>query len=133
MTYRLTRKAAADLRHIFIEGMTRFGLAQAERYHARLRRTFELLADNPEMARERLELSPPARVDPCGSHIIIYVVGKDGGMLVARCSTVARIGWRPREPNAPSASAGIPSSRTVSGCHGHAPQAVPLAPVPAIG
>jgi toxin ParE1/3/4 len=84
MTYRLTRKAGTDLRHIFIEGMTRFGLAQAERYHARLRRTFELLADNPEMAPERPELSPPARVHPCGSHVIIYIVGQNGDVLVVR-------------------------------------------------
>jgi toxin ParE1/3/4 len=84
MIYRLTRKAAADLRHIFIEGMTMFGLAQAERTHARLRHTFQLLAENPEMARERPELSPPARVHPCGSHIIIYVVDEDGNVLIVR-------------------------------------------------
>ena len=83
MTYRLTGKAAADLRRIFLEGMTLFGLAQAERYHARLRRSFELLADNPEMARERPELSPPARVHPCGSHVIVYIV-QDGGVLIVR-------------------------------------------------
>lgn len=59
-----------------------FGLAQAERYHARLQRTFELLADNPEMARERPELSPPARIHPCGSHIVIYVVHDDGVLIV---------------------------------------------------
>ncbi len=83
MTYRFTRRAAADLQHIFIEGVTQFGLAQAERYHKRLRHVFELLAGNPEMARERPELSPPARVHPCGSHIIIYVVD-DRGVLVVR-------------------------------------------------
>lgn len=59
-----------------------FGLAQAERYHARLQHTFELLADNPEMARERPELSPPARLHPCGSHIIISVVDSDGVLIV---------------------------------------------------
>jgi toxin ParE1/3/4 len=84
VSYRLTRKAAADLRRIFTEGMTLFGSAQAERYHARLRRTFDLLAANPEMARERTELSPPARVHPCGSHIIVYVVAEDGAVLVVR-------------------------------------------------
>ena len=82
MTYRLTRKAAADLRHIFLDGMTRFGLAQTERYHARLKRSFDLLAANPEMARERPELTPPARVHPCSSHIILYTVDRDGVLIV---------------------------------------------------
>jgi plasmid stabilization system protein ParE len=33
MTYRLTRRAAADIRHIYLESARRFGAAQAERYH----------------------------------------------------------------------------------------------------
>jgi toxin ParE1/3/4 len=82
MPYRLTRSAATDLRHIFIDGVAMFGLAQAERYHARMRRAFELLATNPEMARERAELSPPARVHPCGSHIVLYIVDEAGILIV---------------------------------------------------
>jgi toxin ParE1/3/4 len=42
------------------------------------------LADNPEMAPERPELSPPARVHPCGSHVIIYIVGLNDDVLVVR-------------------------------------------------
>lgn len=58
MTYRLTRAAATDLRRIYIEGAAVFGSLQAERYYARFEHTFELLALNPGMARERSELSP---------------------------------------------------------------------------
>jgi toxin ParE1/3/4 len=64
MGYRLTRKAAADIRAIYSQGAKLFGLAQAEQYHPRLQDTFELLAYNPHMARLRPELSPPMRVHP---------------------------------------------------------------------
>lgn len=84
MTYRLTPKAAADIRHIYVEGARLFGPAQAERYHAELQQTFEILAENPALARERAELSPPVRIHPCGSHIIIYRVEYDGGVLIVR-------------------------------------------------
>jgi toxin ParE1/3/4 len=84
MTYRLTGKAAADIRRIYVEGIRLFGAAQAARYHARLERVFGLLADNPELARERTELSPPVRIHPCGSHIVVYVVEADGGILILR-------------------------------------------------
>lgn len=84
MAYRLTRKAAEDVRRIWLEGARRFGADQAERYHARLRRSFELLAAQPEMARERPELTPPARVHPCGAHVILYLVEPNGEVLIVR-------------------------------------------------
>lgn len=84
MGYRLTRRAAADIRHIYSEGLRLFGAAQAARYHARLTRTFEMLADNPELARERAELSPPVRIHPCGAHIVVYRIEEDGGVLIIR-------------------------------------------------
>ena len=84
MGYRLTRTAAADIRHIYGEGARLFGEARAARYHARLRHTFDLLAENPGLARERPELSPPVRVHPCGSHVVIYTVEGDGRVLIVR-------------------------------------------------
>lgn len=84
MAYRLTRKAAADIRHIFTEGLALFGVAQAERYHARLQQTFELLADNPGLARRRPELTPPARVHPLGSHVILSIEDAESGILIVR-------------------------------------------------
>jgi len=84
VAYKLTRKAAADLRHIYAEGMVLIGEAQAARYHEKLRHTFAMLADNPAMARERIELSPPVRIHPCGSHIIIYMVEADSTIPIVR-------------------------------------------------
>ena len=84
MTSRLTRKAAADIRHIYLEGARLFGEAQAARYHARLRHAFDLLAENPGLARERLGALAPVRVHPCGSHVVVYTVEDNGSILIVR-------------------------------------------------
>lgn len=84
MGYRLTRKAADDLRHIYVEGIKLFGAPQAARYHDRLRQAFEMLGQNPQMVRERSEISPPVRVYPCGSHVIVYILDHSGEVLILR-------------------------------------------------
>ena len=84
MGHRLTRKAAEDLRRIYAEGIEHFGAPQAARYHERFRRMFELIAQNPQIARERPELSPPVRVHPCGSHVIVYILDDSGEVLILR-------------------------------------------------
>jgi toxin ParE1/3/4 len=67
-----------------MDGVARFGIAQAEAYQDRIEKVFGLLAENPGMARERRELDPPVRVHPCGAHVIVYGVGTDGGVLIIR-------------------------------------------------
>jgi toxin ParE1/3/4 len=84
MAYRLTRKAAEDISVLFSKGARQFGLNQAERYHAGLEGIFQLLSDNPELARNRLEISPPVRVYPYGSHLIIYLVEGNRDVLIVR-------------------------------------------------
>lgn len=84
MRYRLTQKAAADILGIYRRGIELLGVEQAARYHGRLRHTLEILAQNPQIARPRQELSPPARVHPCGAHLVIYMVEEGGGILVLR-------------------------------------------------
>ncbi len=85
MTYRLTRKAEEDFVNIYVQGAHSFGIDQAESYHHELVRTFEILAGNPFMARERLELSPAGiRVHPHGSHIIIYRIEENRRILIIR-------------------------------------------------
>lgn len=54
MAYKLTRKAAEDISHIYVEGVTLFGVPQAEKYHADMERKFELISNNPHIARQRL-------------------------------------------------------------------------------
>lgn len=69
---------------IYVEGARQFGIAQAEKYFAELEQTFELLADNPMIARERLEIVPPTRMHPHGSHLIVYAQEDSGGITIIR-------------------------------------------------
>jgi toxin ParE1/3/4 len=39
---------------------------------------FDLLADFPEMARDRPEFSPPVRIHPIEAHLVIYRTTADG-------------------------------------------------------
>ncbi|MBV1790196.1 type II toxin-antitoxin system RelE/ParE family toxin [Marinobacterium sp. D7] len=84
MSYRLSQKAAEDIVNIFIAGAQRFGLDQAERYHDRLVRLFDFLAENPAAGRQRFELTPPVRIYPVEAHLIIYMVDTKGDILIIR-------------------------------------------------
>ena len=82
MTYRLTRKARSDLIHIYGEGVRLFGVAQAETYQDQLERTFDLLADNPRIARERDEIRPPVRIHPSGAHVVVNTTDEIGVLII---------------------------------------------------
>lgn len=82
MNYRLTRRAAEDVRKIYRRGVETFGEAQAEAYHIHLEHVFTLIAENPRMARERSEIRPPVRVHPTGSHLVIYSIKPSGDVLI---------------------------------------------------
>lgn len=84
MPYRLTRRAAADLRRIYLESVRDFGVAQAEAYQAGLRRSLDLLGANPKLGRERNEISPSVRIHPSGVHVIVYLVGAEKDVVVVR-------------------------------------------------
>lgn len=64
--------AQADLAEIWRHGCATWGADQADRYADSLFALFDLLADFPEMARERHEISPPVRIQPNGAHLVIY-------------------------------------------------------------
>lgn len=93
--YRLTRKAAQDIRAIYRQGTELFGSRQAELYHQSLEATFQLIADNPRLARLRTEISPPVRVHPHGAHLIVYLEQPDRSILVVRVHH-GRENWRTR-------------------------------------
>lgn len=84
MNYVLSRKAEEDIVEIFLFGVTHFGLEEAERYHDRLARCFDFLAENPFVARERTEISPPVRIHPIGSHLIIYRIDDEDKVFIIR-------------------------------------------------
>ncbi len=84
MTWRLSRKTEEDLIGIWLYGADRHGPAQADRYQDGLEETFALLAQFPELARERPELTPPLRVHPFGVHLVLYLVQPDGSVFIVR-------------------------------------------------
>lgn len=84
MTFRLTAKAEDDIIGIAEAGLRLFGETQAWSYHLQLFDMFELIAANPQMARERHEITPPVRVHPFKSHLIIYVVTEGSDVLIVR-------------------------------------------------
>lgn len=84
MTWRLSREAEEDLIGIWLEGFETFGPAQADKYQDGLGAAFALLAEFPELARERTELTPPLRVHPFGSHLILYLIRPAGSVFVVR-------------------------------------------------
>jgi len=84
MAYKLSARAGDDIFNIYLEGVRLFGVEQAEKYYAGLERAFEFLSYNPKAARERLEISPPVRVHPYRSHIIVYLVDNEDDVLILR-------------------------------------------------
>lgn len=64
--------AEADLADIWLQGTTTWGLEQADRYADGLFAVFDLLAEFPELARERVEFTPSVRIHPSGSHLVVY-------------------------------------------------------------
>jgi toxin ParE1/3/4 len=83
MPYRTTRRADQDIIDIYLWGCREFGQTQAERYHAGLAASLDLIADNSRMARERSEFCPPVRLHPYESHMIVYLLD-DRGVLIVR-------------------------------------------------
>ena len=82
LNYRLTESADIDLFQLYLEGLADFGAHQADLYFKRLEQTFETLAANPKIAREHIEIMPPVRVHPCGSHMIVYEIDVLGVLIL---------------------------------------------------
>lgn len=83
MTYRTTEAADRDIAGLYADGEAQFGTRQAERYQDGLFDLFDLIADNPRLARERPEFTPPIRLHPYGAHLVIYTLD-DIGVLIVR-------------------------------------------------
>ncbi len=76
--YRLSLQARRQIRDIGVFTARRFGLYQAEAYHAGLERTFGLLIDFPKMGASAEELLPGARRFRFQSHNIFYTEDDEG-------------------------------------------------------
>lgn len=83
MGYILSKSAQSDLIVIAQYGDKNYGIERSNQYRDKLKKQFEALARNPGVYRERWELSPPLRVCPHESHVILYTV-KQGQVLIVR-------------------------------------------------
>lgn len=81
--YGLTRSAERDLTSIADDTIGRFGISQAGRYRDSLFRTFESLAEHPEMGRDFGHVKEGCRRHEHGSHVIYYKITV-AGILVLR-------------------------------------------------
>jgi toxin ParE1/3/4 len=82
VSYRLSRRAEQDLIEIYVASAQMFGLAQAECYQDAVEAALDLIAQFPQIGRERTELRPPVRIHPCKSHIIMYLLDEHGPLIV---------------------------------------------------
>ena len=82
MTFRTTPRAQQDIIDIYVAGSVQFGMAQAEKYHFGLLKTFDLLAANPFVARERPEYDPPTRLHRYRAHMIAFIEDEAGILIV---------------------------------------------------
>ena len=84
MAYKLSAKAEEDIIRVYRESFRLFGAEQAEKYYAGIERVFHFLSGTPKAARKRTEITPPVRVHPYQSHIIVYMVDDSGDILILR-------------------------------------------------
>lgn len=73
----LTRRAQSDLESIWDHTAETWSLNQAEAYFVDLNGLLALLAEQPKIARERTEFTPPIRIHPFRSHLVIFRVSGD--------------------------------------------------------
>ena len=69
---RLTPRAAADLNHIAVYSLRKWGRRQTTAYLKALNDRFAWLAEYPDIGRVRPEILPELRSFREGSHIIFY-------------------------------------------------------------
>jgi toxin ParE1/3/4 len=82
-SFRVRRKASADLVSIYLYGAEKFGQPQAEFYQADLESCFQLLSEHPRMGRERIAGMHHVRVFFHRSHLIVYQEDR-GGIDIVR-------------------------------------------------
>jgi len=81
--YRLTKQAEKDIAAMLEEGFKNYGEQGAIKYRNELVETFDHIAQWPFANRERENYSPPARIKPYGSHIIMYRI-EDNVITIVR-------------------------------------------------
>ncbi len=85
---------------IYRYGTLNYGQEQAELYVHGIKDKCQLVADTPELCRERKEFKPPVRIYNYKSHLIIYLLKEEFILVVrilhARMDLVSETGWAKR-------------------------------------
>lgn len=77
-TYRITPRAADDIRSIGQYTQINWGRKQRNRYLRVLDKRFAWLAENPGMGKHRTDIKDGYYSYPEGSHVVFYLVREDG-------------------------------------------------------
>ena len=93
MKIEISAQANADLDRMVQEGLRQFGRKQTEAYLASVYAAFRTIADFPHASREHAEFTPPVRVYPHRSHLILYLV--EGEQLIILRIRHGREDWNP--------------------------------------
>jgi toxin ParE1/3/4 len=75
--YRITPRAAEDLRRIARYTLETWGRAQRDIYLSAIDRRFSWLAENPTLGKPRPEVAEGYHSYPQGAHVIFYLVHAD--------------------------------------------------------
>jgi len=82
MTWRLSEAADLDITHLYLQGIERFGFAQAERYFDDLHEAFNRIAAYSKIGRLRTDVATHLHMLPFRAHIIFYDVEDDYVLIV---------------------------------------------------
>lgn len=74
--------AEQDIADIWSAGADRWGIDQADRYFDGMMDLFDLLSEQPEIARLRNEFIPPVRIHIYGVHIVIFETVETGIAII---------------------------------------------------
>lgn len=80
--YTLAPEALRDLESIWAYGAETWSPDQADRYLDELVQAFDRVSRSPTPFREHLEFSPPVRIYPYRSHLIVYLGSEGQGTIL---------------------------------------------------
>jgi len=82
-SYRVSKRADANLTSIYIYGLKHFGRPRAVAYQFEFEDCFAMLAQHPRSGRTSPTIRPGLRRHEHGSHVILYREETDGILIVA--------------------------------------------------
>ena len=83
MRYQLTEPARAEILELYLYGIEKFGLVQADRYLSSLEERFGMLAEFPRMGRAAPRLGKDVRRHEYKSHVILYRLAEATVIILA--------------------------------------------------